>query len=544
MDASDLTERRRNAMVYIFHRDKPASKKDETGATTYSFYNQRRVGAVEVGIVEIPLIPEYDLQYGLDTLVFDGLTSVLKHTATLNLGPTRSSRHNYIWFASIAQALAWVRPTSPTSEGVDGWSWDTHYVLHSETSICVWMNRVLQAIQPTFTTFYDAEGQLELERRKYGWTELEQQTAAAEILKNGRWNIWFAAWQAWYTNRTADGATAAAIPPTADELPNGATALNVAGMQDPATFPHPESWTPLKIGEKTQKYLTYNWQDVRSSCLTTEDTATIAAAANTEYPSTGVRTTEIGEVVSITNTLTDTQKVIAEFWAGGPFTVSPPGMFLWMWRTFSKAYGVFSKYGMDKLVYSGLDLATHLFETGRVVWGLKKEHMQARPIQEIRRLYRGQTLKKYDGTDIDGMNWVPYQETNFVTPPFSDFPSGHSAFSRSFANVMNDWFGISIPETMPIDMTDLYLLSPVFDVPQLTEFGTFVFPALKSQIQIGVIPAVPIQLSFSSWNDMAEQAGISRKYGGIHAASAHTGSVLAADSLHTLLRIRYGIHPT
>ena len=78
MDASDLTERRRNAMVYIFHRDKPATKKDEVGASTYSFYNQRRVGAVEVGIVEIPLIPEYDLQYGLDTLVFDGLTSVLK----------------------------------------------------------------------------------------------------------------------------------------------------------------------------------------------------------------------------------------------------------------------------------------------------------------------------------------------------------------------------------------------------------------------------------------------------------------------------------
>jgi hypothetical protein len=190
----------------------------------------------------------------------------------------------------------------------------------------------------------------------------------------------------------------------------------------------------------------------------------------------------------------------------------------------------------DKFIYSGFDLAVHLFETGRIVWGLKKSYMQARPIQEIRRLYRTTAMKKYDGTDIVGSAWVPYQETNFVTPPFADFPSGHSAFSRSFANVMNDWFGAGVPATDPIELTDLSLLSPILTGSQVQSPMTFDWPALQSGIQPGVVPASSVRLSWTSWNDMAESAGISRKYGGIHATSAHTGSVAAADALHIAIR--------
>jgi hypothetical protein len=71
-----------------------------------------------------------------------------------------------------------------------------------------------------------------------------------------------------------------------------------------------------------QNYLTYNWDDVLSTCLTEQDEQAIQ---NSVAPLTGAaRDAEINEVKDITATLTDNQKIIAEFWAGGPGTVSPP----------------------------------------------------------------------------------------------------------------------------------------------------------------------------------------------------------------------------
>jgi hypothetical protein len=304
---------------------------------------------------------------------------------------------------------------------------------------------------------------------------------------------------------------------------------------DPATFAHPESWTPLKIGAAQQKYLTYRWGSVRSAAgLSSADEATVFAAADATFPSSAAaRETEIAEVVAIAGGLTDEQKVTAEFWAGGPFTVSPPGMLLWMWKHYMGGQAA------GTLVYSGLDLSLHLFETGRLVWELKKAHMEARPIQEIRRLYRGVSVTKYDGTTILGESWVPYQETNFVTPPFADFPSGHSAFSRSFAAVMTRWFGSDI-DRRAVDLGDIALISPAL-LPQSGEFGTFVFDVGKSLIQTGIVPAAVVTLRWDTWSAMAESAGLSRKYGGIHATSAHTGSVAAADALHGLLTAKFPI---
>src|SRR5205814_533262 len=37
--------------------------------------------------------------------------------------------------------------------------------------------------------------------------------------------------------------------------------------------------------------------------------------------------------------------------------------------------------------------------------------------------------------------WIPYQRTNFVTPPFPGYISGHSTFSRSAAEVLSSITG-------------------------------------------------------------------------------------------------------
>jgi hypothetical protein len=268
---------------------------------------------------------------------------------------------------------------------------------------------------------------------------------------------------------------------------------------------------------------------------------TIQAAAAPFYTgnNTPARQAEISTIVGYTASLTDEQKVNAEFWAGGPYTVSPPGMFVWFWKTFITTRSP----SLDKLFFSGLDLAIHLFETGRVVWALKTQYMEARPIQEIRRLYRGQTLTKYDGTSIQGESWMPYQVPTFVTPPFADFTSGHSGFSQSFANVMNAWFGAAIPTTEPIAMTDLQLLSPTFLSPQSNPLGQFTIVSGASEVQPLVVPAESITFRWTTWADIALSAGLSRQYGGIHAISAHQGSVAAANALHTTLQSYWNLSP-
>ncbi len=535
MDESDRITARKNIMIFTNIRDLAPVKVIAPQNRSYDIIQSIRVGAVESGE------PSPASTFKLQSVLLSALDSVLTYAATKNLGPTRSSRWYYLWFSAIAQGYNWVYKSGKMSGVKDDWDWDIHYPLETGDDISCWMTQILCIIMPTFNPAYDQTVLLEYERNTRGWTADEQQSNIKLINGRGNMSEWQRSWQAWITQRNIDGSVAAAAPPPASILPNGGTFLNVADtLQDPASFPQPTKWTPLQIGLNFQKYLTYDWQSVRSTCLTSDDEISINAAAAVTYPSDPtVRAAEINEVIQITNTLSDTQKVIAEFWAGGPNTVSPPGMCIWFWKTYVATKNIGAQ-NMDDLIFSGYDLALHVFETGRIVWSLKKIYMQARPIQEIRRLYRGAPMKKYDGSSITGEAWVPYQETNFVSPPFADFPSGHSAFSRSFANVMTSWFGPSIPTTEPITMNDLNLLSPHLE-PQTQQFGTFVWNAGKSGIQNGVVPATQVILTWSSWAEMADSAGISRKYGGIHATSAHTGSVAAADMLHTILQSRMNV---
>jgi hypothetical protein len=538
MNASTRSEMIRNRTLYVWNRDKPTYKKEQERDPSAEVVQNRKVGALQVACACAE-----EVHISLDESLFLVLDDVLRYAATANLGPTRCARFNYLWFASVAQAFRWVTPTPRIHGTHDGWSWSTRASL-TESEQFVWMNRVFAQIMPSFVPGWNSFTLLELERTAMGWTAIQQVEEVKRIQTKGRWDEWVAAWNAWWSYRQADGSTAALTPPAPGVLPNGTTVLEVAGTQDPATFPQPTQWTPLKVVKK-QSYLTYNWKNVASTGLTVTDETAIEAAADAYFlsrPAENVqREAEIAEVMTITATLTDSQKVQAEFWAGGPHTVSPPGMCMWFWKDYAQTFNIGHTRGFDVLILSGLDIAIHVFETSRIVWGLKRAHMEARPIQEIRRIYRGITLTGYDGQPVQGESWVPYQETTFVTPPFADFPSGHSAFSQSFANTMTAWFGPTIPTSAPKSRSDLVLLSPVFTAPQTGPFATYVFPQGGSQIQAGTVPATPVTVSWNTWQSMADAAGISRKYGGIHATSAHTGSQAAANELHTRLVSAWGI---
>lgn len=485
-----------------------------------------------------PVQQDIETQSPFPDAFYTAINMVLREGASTNIGPTRCSRLNYLWFVTTAMAYQWTQPlTEARITGTkDRWDWGQGAPLATNKDQYVWMNHMWEAVMPSFVPSFIAGTFLAKERAALNWTEDQQAAEWSRIQSVGNWATFYAAWQAWWTLRQADGS--ASQPVTADPLPNGASVLEVSDTVDPATFAQPTKWTPLKIGTRVQNYLTSNWMSVRATVLSGED-GTIAQNAGKAAFLTDptAKAAEIAEVLHISQTLTDAQKVQAEFWEGGPNTVSPPGMMIWFWRVYMQT----TNPSWSTLVYSGLDLAAHIFETARLVWGLKKHFMEARPIQFIRMQYRGQTITRYDGTQTTGEHWVPYQGTNFVTPPFADFPSGHSAFSQSFANVMTSWFGPAIPAN-PYTATDLALLSPALTTAsQNLVLGTWVCPAAASRIQASVVPAAPVTLSYTTWQEMADAAGISRKLGGIHATSAHVGSQALANALHHRMLMRWGI---
>jgi len=482
------------------------------------------------------------------------MDSMFTYVAAQNLGPTKTSRLFYIWSMSIATAYNWVTGTTPyRTATTDGWLWTTTYSLSTCTFVSTWMTQALTVIMPALIPGYNAAQLVAQEKALQGWTQLEQTTQINYVRTAANFTAWQAAWQTWFQARGNDGSVAAAVAPTAAELPNGAISLDPTVRQTITAYPNPTKWTPLRLTGVVKNYYTRLWETVTSVGLTAVDDMVAKAAATPYFPGTeDQRNAELEDVVAktaslgIPGTTSDEHKMQAEFWAGGPYTISPPGMFMWLLKQFFIANNI---YDRATFIYSALDLAIQLFEVGRVVWGLKLQYQQARPIQDIRRLYATATVGSWRTTadlsgtllpavDISGALWLLYQAANFVTPPFPDFVSGHSSFSQIFALVMTDWFGPAIPATAPTLMTNLNKFSGMFPATDTQPYGTFVIGAGRSEIQSGLVPAAPVTITFKTWADVATSAGISRQWGGIHAQSAHLGGLAAARAVHAALRAK------
>jgi hypothetical protein len=474
-------------------------------------------GASEgVGNIDSPL--KYVINSGLDV--------ILNHIRTKNMGPTIGSRFMYIWAFSIVSAWNWVRTRgeSRINGTHDEWDWDSgaSVALNDSDSI-IWLCNVIDYITPILTQI------------EYKSIYNCPQDVINRVHLSGEWDTWKQQWQTWYNSRKDDG-SAAAISTQPENSANWNETILIDGetLNRIDLFPEPQQWTRLTVNGKKQKYLTHTWRSVRSTCMTETDEDSLM---NQVIPKTGdERDDEIDEVLALSGSLTDAQKIFPEFWAGGPGTVSPPLMFIWLWKEYVRIKAGIS---CTDVMYSLLDLAIHLFEGGRITWGLKALHMESRPIQEIRRRYSEQIVQSWDGL-VGGALWLPYQEANFVTPPFADFPSGHSHFSKAFALTMTKWFSENI-DKQNILYDSQYMICPLFNENTSGPYGDFVVMPGKSRIQPDIVPSQPIVLSFTTWDDMATSAGLSRLYGGIHARTAHEASQTIANSIHALLETKWNI---
>ncbi len=327
--------------------------------------------------------------------------------------------------------------------------------------------------------------------------------------------------------RENDNSSIANIQLSDTELPNGENRINPNQEINFENYTEPLKWTPIN----TNFYLTPQWGAVNGFL---SESKLDSFTSFVERFLDGIDfQNEVHKVLQTSLNMGDKEKCIAEFWAGGKNTVTPPGF----WNTFLISY--YEKYGVtinDNIeARDFLILNSALLQTSIFVWRTKFNHFQARPIQTIRYYYPNETISYYDGTNVFSSLWKPYQPDDFITPPFPDFISGHSTFSAVGARVLTKLIGANLLNlNLSIDGTFMKNLSPLFSNQNNVENHVYlhcltIFPKCSTIDEN--VPNKAITLTYNSWDDMALEAGLSRIYGGIHYDSSNYAGYLVGNKI-------------
>jgi uncharacterized protein DUF6851 len=266
----------------------------------------------------------------------------------------------------------------------------------------------------------------------------------------------------------------------------------------------------------------------------------------------------------------DFTRAIAEFWADGPRSETPPGHWNVIANSVSDQLAPNLRLGgngpaVDRLqwdvkLYLALNGAVH--DAAIAAWGLKGYYDGIRPISMIRYMASlgqssdpaqpsynkeglplvpglielitptttaaGGPMASLRGNEgkiavrawlrhpptaqashvgwILGTTWVPYQLATFVTPSFQGYISGHSTFSRAAAEVLAGITG-----------------SPYFPG------GLAQWTVKQGALRFESGPSADVVLEWATYYDAADQAGQSRLFGGIHVqADDFTGRIIGS----------------
>jgi hypothetical protein len=325
-----------------------------------------------------------------------------------------------------------------------------------------------------------------------------------------------------------------------NQLNNYVDTIGYSTPNTPTQVVNIELWTPESVpidsGSALQRYLTPHWGTVQSFSLTDNaqyrppeiirflsdrnasadlQAGTITRANGTVVPiSAALVGVDINpafiqqavDVVAFSANLTDEQKLIAEFWEDGPGTPFPPGT----WMEFGQDISQRDNNTLDEDVQLFFALGNAVMDAGIATWEAKLSYNSARPVRVIRELGRlgligtdsnGDGVFEINAWGGPGLGTITIPATQFLTyqnpsgapsPPFAEYTSGHSAFSAAGAEILR-----------------LFTGSDVFG-------GSVTFAPGTSAFEPGTTPGSEVTLFWQTFSEAADEAGISRRYGGIH----------------------------
>lgn len=261
-----------------------------------------------------------------------------------------------------------------------------------------------------------------------------------------------------------------------------------------ASIPNPGRWQPLTFVNQagstvTPAFIAPHWKHVVPFALTRSDQ--FRPVPPVAWNSAEMKA-QVDEVIAYQANLTDTQKCIAEYWADGPSSELPPGHF----NLFGQFVSTRDRHSLDDDAKMFFALTNAIFDAGIATWEAKVAYDYWRPVSAIRYLYNGQTIQGWKGSGlgvgpIDGASWKPFQPDWFPTPPFAEYTSGHSAFSAAGAEVLKRFSGSDT-------------------------FGHSVSIPARSLKAEPSSPSASVTLAWGTFSAAADEAGLSRLYGGIH----------------------------
>jgi hypothetical protein len=262
-------------------------------------------------------------------------------------------------------------------------------------------------------------------------------------------------------------------------------------VNTPYVLLDPNRWEPLVMRDGTvQSFLVPHWGRVIPFALVSADQFPVTSPAL--YPH-GLYRKQALEILHLSARLGDREKVIAGYWNDGPRTETPPGH----WCLFAQFVSRRDAHSLDEDVKLFFALTNGLLDASIAVWDVKRHYDYVRPVTAMRFLFAGRPIRAwagpYQGTQlIPGDQWQSY----IGTPPFAEYVSGHSTFSAASAEILRSFTGSD-------------------------DFGAQVtILSGSSAIEPGLVPREDVTLSWRTFSEAADEAGLSRRYGGIHFEAA------------------------
>jgi hypothetical protein len=226
----------------------------------------------------------------------------------------------------------------------------------------------------------------------------------------------------------------------------------------------PANWIPTSLVSQQQKPLLPDWGKNRTFAMPNGASCPLPPPPAYSEDKASEFYKQALEVYDAKHNLTPEQRAIARFWSDDPMlSPTPPGHWLSIALQILERENADAKKSADVLARLGIAVADSFVGC----WNAKFEFDLLRPVTYIRRT-------------ID-----PKWEAILNTPPFPEYPSGHSTQSGAAAVVLTHMFGENY----------------AFDDATHERDG---------------LP----KRSFRSFWAAAEEAGISRLYGGIHFRAA------------------------
>jgi hypothetical protein len=252
----------------------------------------------------------------------------------------------------------------------------------------------------------------------------------------------------------------------------------------------PNRWQPLLVDGVPQRWLLPHWGMVTPFALIfgAQFRSVALSQGPYVYPSAGYWKQAL-DVIELSAHLGDTEKVIAEYWADGSSTVTPPGH----WHVFAHHISLRDRHSLDQDVKFFFILANALMDSSIAAWDVKRCTDFVRPVTVVRVLMSTREIRAWTGPGLGVRSVFGRDFRSYLpTPPFAGYISGHSAFSAAAAEILKRFAGSD-------------------------DFGeSFTAEPGSSLIEAGLTPSVPVTLSWPTFSDAADQAGMSRRYGGIH----------------------------